>query len=39
VGERVEINGHPALVDQHRSGDKTILIMHGGLSNSDTLEP
>src|SRR6185295_13853574 len=38
MGERVEINGHPTWVDQHGSADKTILIMHGGLSNSDTLE-
>ena len=38
MGERVEINGHPTWVDQHGSGDETILVMHGGLSNSDTLE-
>ena len=38
MGERVEINGHPTWVDEHGSGDKTILMMHGGMSNSDTLE-
>jgi len=38
MGERVEINGHPTWVDQRGSGATTILIMHGGLSNSDTLE-
>jgi hypothetical protein len=34
MGEYVEINGHPTWVDQRGSGDKTILMMHGGLSNS-----
>jgi pimeloyl-ACP methyl ester carboxylesterase len=38
MGERVEINGHPTWVDQRGSGDSTMLIMHGGLSNSDLLE-
>jgi pimeloyl-ACP methyl ester carboxylesterase len=38
VGEYVEINGHPTWVDQRGSGDKTIVIMHGGMSNSDALE-
>jgi pimeloyl-ACP methyl ester carboxylesterase len=38
VGERVEINGHPTWVDQRGSGAKTVLMMHGGLSNSDALE-
>jgi pimeloyl-ACP methyl ester carboxylesterase len=38
MGEHVEINGHPTWVDERGSGDKTILMMHGGLSNSDLLE-
>jgi pimeloyl-ACP methyl ester carboxylesterase len=39
MGERIAINGHPTWVETHGSGDRTILLMHGGLSNSDTLEP
>ena len=38
MGERVEINGHPTWVDQRGSGDTTVVMMHGGLSNSDALE-
>ena len=38
MGETVEINGHPTWVDRRGSGDRTILVMHGGLSNSDALE-
>jgi pimeloyl-ACP methyl ester carboxylesterase len=38
MGERIEINGHPTWIDEHGSGDKTVLMMHGGMSNSDTLE-
>lgn len=38
MGDYVDINGHPTWVDQRGSGDKTILTMHGGLSNSDFLE-
>jgi pimeloyl-ACP methyl ester carboxylesterase len=38
MGERIEINGHPTWIDENGSGDKTVLMMHGGLSNSDTLE-
>src|SRR5215217_2476591 len=38
MGETVDINGHPTWVDQRGSGDTTILMLHGGLSNSDALE-
>src|SRR5688572_20111038 len=38
MGERVEINGHPTWVDERGTGDQTVLMMHAGLSNSDTLE-
>ena len=38
MGERIEINGHPTWVEQrgNETGD-TILLLHGGMSNSDTL--
>src|SRR4051794_8734398 len=38
MGQTVEINGHPTWVDQHGSGNESILILHGGLSDSDRLE-
>src|SRR3954452_25028325 len=38
MAERVDINGHPTWIDQHGSGNESILILHGGLSNSDALE-
>src|SRR3954466_11291109 len=38
MGETVDINGHPTWIDQHGSGNESILILHGGLSNSDALE-
>src|SRR3954462_973308 len=38
MGETVDINGHPTWIDQHGAGNETILVLHGGLSNSDALE-
>jgi pimeloyl-ACP methyl ester carboxylesterase len=37
MGERIEINGHPTWVDQRGDGGDTIVLLHGGMSNSDTL--
>jgi pimeloyl-ACP methyl ester carboxylesterase len=37
VGERIEINGHPTWVDQRGTIGDPILLLHGGMSNSDTL--
>ncbi len=37
MGERVEINGHPTWVEQRGEGGETILLLHGGMSNSDVL--
>ena len=37
MGERIEINGHPTWVDDRGSGDETVLLLHGGMSNSDEL--
>jgi pimeloyl-ACP methyl ester carboxylesterase len=37
VGERIDINGHPTWVDVRGDGDETILVLHGGMSNSDLL--
>lgn len=41
MGDRIDINGHPTWVEQldcegGGSGD-TVLFLHGGLSNSDTM--
>jgi pimeloyl-ACP methyl ester carboxylesterase len=38
MGETVDINGHPTWIDQRGSGSESILVLHGGLSNSDALE-
>src|SRR3954470_3946454 len=38
MAETVDINGHPTWIDQRGSGNESILILHGGLSNSDALE-
>ena len=38
MGDAVDINGHSTWVDQHGSGTKSVLMLHGGLSNSDALE-
>jgi pimeloyl-ACP methyl ester carboxylesterase len=41
VAERVDINGHPTWVEQRGAGAgagaETVLLLHGGLSNSDLL--
>ena len=38
MGERIEINGHPTWVDDRgEGGDETVLLLHGGMSNSDEL--
>jgi pimeloyl-ACP methyl ester carboxylesterase len=37
MGEYVDINGHPTWVEQRGSGTETVVLLHGGLSNSDLL--
>ncbi len=37
MGDYVDINGHPTWVDERGAGDETVLLLHGGLSNSDLL--
>jgi pimeloyl-ACP methyl ester carboxylesterase len=37
VGQRVEIGGHPTWVDERGTGEATVLLLHGGMSNSDVL--
>jgi pimeloyl-ACP methyl ester carboxylesterase len=37
MGEHLDIGGHPTWVDQRGSGPATILLLHGGMSNSDLL--
>ena len=37
MGEHLDIGGHPTWVDQRGSGPATILLLHGGASNSDLL--
>jgi pimeloyl-ACP methyl ester carboxylesterase len=37
VGERININGHPTWVEVRGEGDETVLLLHGGMSNSDLL--
>ena len=37
MGERLEINGHPTWVDQRGDNGDPILLLHGGMSNSDLL--
>src|SRR4051794_11635326 len=37
MGDRVEINGHPTWVEERGNGDETVLLLHGGLSNSDAM--
>jgi pimeloyl-ACP methyl ester carboxylesterase len=37
MSERIDINGHPTWVDDRGSGDETVLLLHGGMSNSDEL--
>lgn len=37
MGEQVEINGHSTWVEKRGGGKETVLLLHGGLSNSDLL--
>ena len=38
MGERIVIGGHPTWVDDRGDrGAETVLLLHGGLSNSDTI--
>jgi pimeloyl-ACP methyl ester carboxylesterase len=37
MGDRVDINGHPTWVEERGDGGDTVLLLHGGLSNSDVL--
>jgi pimeloyl-ACP methyl ester carboxylesterase len=37
MGERIDINGHPTWVKVRGDGDETVLLLHGGMSNSDLL--
>ena len=36
MGERIEINGHPTWVEQRGEPGDTIVLLHGGMSDSDT---
>jgi len=37
MAEKVDINGHPTWVESRGNGKETVLLLHGGLSNSDLL--
>ena len=37
MGEKIEINGHSTWVETRGNGTETVLLLHGGLSNSDLL--
>jgi pimeloyl-ACP methyl ester carboxylesterase len=37
MGERLDINGHPTWVDRRGRGGDTVVLLHGGLSNSDAM--
>ncbi len=37
MGDRVDVNGHPTWVEERGRGDETVLLLHGGLSNSDAM--
>ena len=37
MGEYIDINGHPTWVEDRGGGGDTIVLLHGGLSNSDLL--
>jgi pimeloyl-ACP methyl ester carboxylesterase len=39
VGEHVAINGHPTWVDDAGGAGDPMLLLHGGFSNSDGMEP
>jgi len=37
MGDRVEIGGHPTWVEVRGAGDTTVMLLHGGMSNSDVM--
>lgn len=37
MGEKIDINGHSTWVAKRGRGTETVLLLHGGLSNSDLL--
>lgn len=37
MGDRIEIGGHPTWVEVRGEGDKTVVLLHGGVSNSDLM--
>jgi pimeloyl-ACP methyl ester carboxylesterase len=37
MGEYVDIGGHPTWVEDRGSGNETVMLLHGGLSNCDLL--
>ncbi len=37
MGDYSDVGGHPTWVDERGSGAETVLLLHGGLSNSDLL--
>jgi pimeloyl-ACP methyl ester carboxylesterase len=37
VGEHIDIRGHPTWVEERGGGDEAVLVLHGGMSNSDFL--
>lgn len=37
MGERIDIGGHPTWVEDRGRGDEVVLVLHGGMSNSDFL--
>jgi pimeloyl-ACP methyl ester carboxylesterase len=37
VGEHIDIRGHPTWVEDRGGADEAVLVLHGGMSNSDFL--
>ena len=37
MGDRILIDGHPTWVEQRGEGSTTVVLLHGGMSDSDTL--
>lgn len=37
MGAYIDINGHPTWVDERGSGAATVLLLHGGLDNCDSM--
>jgi pimeloyl-ACP methyl ester carboxylesterase len=35
MGELMDVGGHPTWVDVRGTGEETLLLLHGGMSNSD----